>query len=84
MKKIFKKPRQNQAKKIADICIWMSDPVKFNEMQDGFIKNKNTFIQVEASLCKQHSLLCLFFLKSFGSMFHFLHLCHFCIIKQKI
>lgn len=61
MKKIFKKPRQNQAKKIADICIWMSDPVKFNEMQDGLIKNKNTFIQVEASLCKQHSLLCLFF-----------------------
>lgn len=47
MKKIFKKPRQNQAKTIADICIWMSDPVKFNEMQDGFIKNKNTFIQVE-------------------------------------
>lgn len=47
MKKIFKKPRQNQAKKIADICIWMSDPVKLNEMQDGFIKNKNTFIQVE-------------------------------------
>lgn len=47
MKKIFKKPRQNQAKKIADICIWMSDPVKFNEMQDGFIKNKNTFIQDE-------------------------------------
>lgn len=40
MKKIFKKPRQNQAKKIADICIWMSDPVKFNEMQDGFIKKK--------------------------------------------